>query len=105
MSLGSIYCPLDIAFPWDICIRVETRSSHEIVRLDEREGVFRFPHSHYRFKTELCQQRLNVNHIEVPPPLLVQVTAEDCHEVGEKAVGDGVREVAQGDGVLFGKGQ
>jgi len=105
MPLGSIYCLLEISFPRDVCVRVETRICHEIVRLDEREGIFRFPQRQYCFKAELRQQRLNVNQVEVSPPLLVQVTAEDGHEVGEKAVDDGVREVTQSDGVLFGKCQ
>ena len=88
MSLGSIHRPLEIPFSRGICVCVETRVGHEIVSLDEGEGVFRFLHRQYYFKANLCQQRLNVNQVEVPPPLLIQVTAVDSDEVDKKSVDD-----------------
>ena len=64
-----------------------------------------FQHRQHCFKAKLRQQCLNVYQVETPPAFLVQVAAVDSHVVDEKPVEDGVREIAQSDSVLFGKGQ
>lgn len=97
---------LEIPFCRHVRVRVETRVSHEVVNLNGSEGVFEcFLHVQYYFKAELRQHRLNMKYVEAPPPFLVQVAAENGHEVGEKPVDDGVRDVTQSDSVLFGTSQ
>ena len=45
-----------------------------------------------------------MDQIEGPPVFLVQVTAEDGDEIGEKSMDDSVGKVTRSDSVLFCKG-
>lgn len=103
IPLGDIYRFLEISFSWLVRERVKTRVSHDMISLEEGEWVLCFYHSQHYFKTELRQQRLNVNVVESSPPFLIEVTAKDSHKVDEKAVDYGARNVTQGNSVLFGK--
>ena len=89
IPFSDIHRLLKISFCWNVRIRVKTRGSHGIVNLEEGEWVFRFYQCQYFFKAELCQQRLYVKEVEIPPPFLVEVTAIDGHEVDKKAMDNG----------------
>lgn len=105
IPFGNVDRLLEIPFCWDVRERVKTRVSHEIVGLEEGEGVLPFFHRQHYFKADLCQQRLYVNEVEFSPPFLVEMAPVDGHEVDKKAMDGVTRNITQSDSVLFCKGQ